>query len=710
MEIQQSRICKIATFNLNQWAMDFEHNKNNIIASINDAKEAGAMLRMGPELEICGYGCEDHFLEMDTVLHSWDVLAEIIEEGHTDDILVDIGMPVYYKSHCYNCRITIYKRHIYLIRPKIHMSNEGNYRETRYFLDWTNTKKLEEMLLPKWISNITGQKTAKFGVAIIRLNDTEIAHETCQEMFVPENPSVDFWVDGAEIILNGSGSHHFLRKLDKRLQLILNHTSKAGGVYVYSNQQGWDGGRLYFDGSSLIAMNGKVIAQGSQFCINEREMVLATIDLNDIRSFRRELTNKGIKGEVEEEFQRVYIDYDLCNLDYLDITDPQGDIKVHTPQEEIFHGPPLWMWDYLRRSGARGYFLPLSGGLDSASVATMIGSMSNMVFTAIEEFKDTKVLSDLRKIVRNEEYYPKSPKEIAGEILVTWYMGTKNSSSETLKRAKNLAEDIGCQFYNWEIDDLFDSTKNLFGKITGKEPKFEVEGGSYIEDLALQNIQARQRMVLAYLMAQLSSWVRDENGFLLVLGTANLDEGLRGYMTKYDCSSADINPIGGINKNDLKLFLEFCKKALGYESLQEILEAKPSAELRPIEDKSKDSTQVDEEEMGMTYDELNQFGRLRKIKGCGPVSMFNELLQIWKHLTPAEIGEKVKRFFFHYSVNRHKATTVTPSYFAENYGADENRFDHRQFLYNPKWTYQFKKMDKLIEYYTKKKQEQNGHK
>ena len=211
-------------------------------------------------------------------------------------------------------------------------------------------------------------------------------------------------------------------------------------------------------------------------------------------------------------------------------------------------------------------------------------------------------------------------------------------------------------------------------------------------------------------MAQLSSWVRDENGFLLVLGTANLDEGLRGYMTKYDCSSADINPIGGINKNDLKLFLEFCKKALGYESLQEILEAKPSAELRPIEDKSKDSTQVDEEEMGMTYDELNQFGRLRKIKGCGPVSMFNELLQIWKHLTPAEIGEKVKRFFFHYSVNRHKATTVTPSYFAENYGADENRFDHRQFLYNPKWTYQFKKMDKLIEYYTKKKQEQNGHK
>ena len=34
------------------------------------------------------------------------------------------------------------------------------------------------------------------------------------------------------------------------------------------------------------------------------------------------------------------------------------------------------------------------------------------------------------------------------------------------------------------------------------------------------------------------------SGFLLVLGSANVDEGLRGYLTKYDCSSADVNPIG----------------------------------------------------------------------------------------------------------------------------------------------------------------------
>lgn len=60
----------MATCNLNQWAMDFDTNLRNIKESISRAKEAGAAIRMGPELEITGYGCEDHFLEQDTVMHS----------------------------------------------------------------------------------------------------------------------------------------------------------------------------------------------------------------------------------------------------------------------------------------------------------------------------------------------------------------------------------------------------------------------------------------------------------------------------------------------------------------------------------------------------------------------------------------------------------------------------------------------------------------
>ena len=47
--------------------------------------------------------------------------------------------------------------------------------------------------------------------------------------------------------------------------------------------------------------------------------------------------------------------------------------------------------------------------------------------------------------------------------------------------------------------------------------------------------------------------------------------------------------------------------------------------------------QTDEEDMGMTYDELGVFGRLRKISVCGPYSMFRKLLSMWGHLTPIQV-------------------------------------------------------------------------
>lgn len=100
------------------------------------------------------------------------------------------------------------------------------------------------------------------------------------------------------------------------------------------------------------------------------------------------------------------------------------------------------------------------------------------------------------------------------------------------------------------------------------------------EDLALQNIQARLRMVLSYLCAQLFPWVRGNRGFLLVLGSANVDEALRGYMTKYDCSSADINPIGGMSKGDLKKMLHWVANTHGLDVLREISSAAPSVGLQ----------------------------------------------------------------------------------------------------------------------------------
>ena len=69
--------------------------------------------------------------ESDTDLHSWESLAMILEDPVCQDILLDIGMPVTHKNVRYNCRIISYNKQILLIRPKLHLANDGNYREMR---------------------------------------------------------------------------------------------------------------------------------------------------------------------------------------------------------------------------------------------------------------------------------------------------------------------------------------------------------------------------------------------------------------------------------------------------------------------------------------------------------------------------------------------------------------------------------------------------
>lgn len=58
---------------------------------------------------------------------------------------------------------------------------------------------------------------------------------------------------------------------------------------MYANVRGCDGGRVYFDGCSLIAVNGEIVAQGKNFSLQEVEVVTATVDLNDVTTYRGEL-------------------------------------------------------------------------------------------------------------------------------------------------------------------------------------------------------------------------------------------------------------------------------------------------------------------------------------------------------------------------------------------------------------------------------------
>lgn len=691
----------VATCSLNQWALDFEGNLERILTSIRIAKERGATLRVGPELEIPGYGCLDHFLEGDTCLHSWEVLAKILTSEEAQGIVCDVGMPVMHKNVIYNCRIIIHDGQILLIRPKMWMANSGNYRELRYFTPWMKHREAEDHYLPRIIKAITGQVKVPFGDAVVSTIDTCIGVELCEELFTPSSPHILMGLDGVEIFTNSSGSHHELRKLSTRVELIKEATMKLGGIYLYANQQGCDGDRLYYDGCAMIAVNGRIVAQGSQFSLQDVEVVTATVDLEDVRAFRA-VSSRSMQAAGASRYQRIEVDFALSDeddtnsvKDVSELAVKKYDIRYHRPEEEIALGPACWLWDYLRRSRTQGYFLPLSGGIDSCATAVIVHSMCRLVAESALR-GDQAVIWDARRVAgepENSTYVPSDPKDFANRIFHTCYMGTENSSEETRRRAKELAQAIGSYHTDLNMDSIVTAVRNLFSFVTGAKPQFRAHGGSPAENLALQNIQARLRMVLAYLFAQLLPWVRGRSGGLLVLGSANVDESLRGYLTKYDNSSADINPIGAISKTDLKKFIAYAKDSFDLPILTQFLDAVPTAELEPI---TETYVQADEADMGMTYDELSIFGRLRKVEKCGPYSMFTKLVHEWgSFLSPTQVAEKVKLFFFEYARNRHKMTTLTPSYHAEQYSPDDNRFDLRPFLYPSRFPWQFKKIDAL---------------
>lgn len=195
------------------------------------------------------------------------------------------------------------------------------------------------------------------------------------------------YLSGVDIISNGSGSHHQLRKLNSRVELVKGASKRGGGVYLFANHKGGDGGRLYFDGCCLICVNGDFVAQGSQFDVGDVEVITATIDINDIYSYRQgfKATQEQSSSAVIKPLQTIDISSEftlfisnntqslitkahtntqlkfvqnihssLCQCKYCHVTPPLETIRYHTTQEECVLGPACWMWDYLRRSKASG--------------------------------------------------------------------------------------------------------------------------------------------------------------------------------------------------------------------------------------------------------------------------------------------------------------------------------------------------------------------
>lgn len=74
-------------------------------------------------------------------------------------------------------------------------------------------------------------------------------------------------------------------------------------------------------------------------------------------------------------------------------------------------------------------------------------------------FSDTQVLEDVRRVVGDSTYSPVQPRELCGRLFTTCYMGSENSTEDTRRRAKDLAEEVG-RYVDQSLSFTFNSSSH----------------------------------------------------------------------------------------------------------------------------------------------------------------------------------------------------------------------------------------------------------
>lgn len=167
----------------------------------------------------------------------------------------------------------------------------------------------------------------------------------------------------------------------------------------------------------MIVVNGDIVAQGSQFSLNDVEVITATVDIEEVRTYRCS-ASRGMQASKQSPYVRLDLDIRLSRRD----EDAEPSLataqpikpRYHPPEEEISLGPACWLWDYLRRCGAAGFFLPLSGGIDSCATAIIVHSMCREVLKAVREGNE-QVIKDVRRLCakpEDSEWLPTTTQEI----------------------------------------------------------------------------------------------------------------------------------------------------------------------------------------------------------------------------------------------------------------------------------------------------------
>jgi NAD+ synthase (glutamine-hydrolysing) len=647
---------------LNQTPLDWDGNRDRIVAAIAAARDRGVAILCLPELCISGYGCEDAFQSPGMQRMAWRVLEEI--EPHTAGIVVAVGLPVRFESGVYDAAAVLADGHLAGIACKQHLAGEGIHYEPRWFRPWPKGRRAHVAI---------DGRSVPIGDLRFDCGGIRIGFEICEDAWVADRPGASLAARGVDLILNPSASHFAFGKDEIRRRFVQEGSRAFGVTYVYSNLLGNEAGRAIYDGGVIIATGGRIVAAGRRFSFADQVCTTAVVDVDATRLVQTRLSVEQVvpNGDGDGDRDCVSIPFTPPVLaiqrekaagDARDAWESAGHVK----EEEFTRAVALGLFDYQRKSRSRGFVVSASGGADSSAVASLVALAVRL---AAREMPVAAVASRLGlALPSGDEAAGGTEARDAGAgdaeaatrrlihaVLVCVYQSTAHSGPVTRNAAKELADNLGAEFHEFDVERIVEAYRALAAAAVGRPLDWRTD------DIALQNIQARARAPGVWMLANI-------RGALLV-STSNRSEAAVGYATMDGDTSGGLAPIAGIDKAYLRRWLEWLEHAgpegIGsFPALHAVNVQAPTAELRPPADH-----QTDEADL-MPYDVLDAAERSAIRDKQTPLETWQRLQIDFPAHSAAQLARWIERFFTLWSRNQWKRERYAPSFHLDDENLD----------------------------------------
>ena len=574
---------------------DCEFNAAEIIKMVREMEAEGAKVMVFPELCITAYTCGDLFWQENLLEEAKVQLVRIAEETADVDAIIFVGLPLEYKGKLYNVAAGLNRGEILGFVPKTYLPNYNEFYEARYFtsgedVDGTVTIRRSEYGLhhdeemtdedvefgleaelealeeedsfeeleeideePDYIDEDETEEFDEVDVPISsnilficqEMPKLKIAAEICEDLWVPNPPSVGHAYHGANLIVNLSASDEVVGKDSYRKSLVSAQSARLLCGYIYATAgEGESTQDVVYGGHNLIAENGTILAESRRFV---NGALYADLDIHRLDNERRRMTTCRFVPDLAQEGQDVFYNevYFNAGRGVTPLT-RKFDSRPFVPGikeererrcDEILNIQAMGLKKRLAHIHCQNAVIGLSGGLDS-TLALLV---------TVRAF-------DMLGMPR--------------EKITAVTMPCFGTTDRTYNNACQLSECLGATLKEVNIREAV----NLHFRDIGHDPE--------VHDVTYENGQARER-------TQILMDIANQSGGI-VIGTGDLSELALGWAT-YNGDHMSMYAVNAsvpktLVRHLVRYYADTCEDAKLSEILLDILDTPVSPELLPPKD------------------------------------------------------------------------------------------------------------------------------